>query len=550
MPRQAILSTSVSPYEQRRREIEAEPLPPSLGELLDEAAGSAPGAIAWNFFDEGEAITYAALRRDVNRLANGLRAIGVAKGTHVGVMLPNISAFPLTWLALARLGAVMIPINVRYTERELHYVLDDGDADFVVIAAEFVPVLENVPQPLPRLTPGRVVVVGDAPAKYRDWSAVKESGSEEPPANVAVAPDDLLNIQYTSGTTGFPKGCMLTQRYWLVIGKVNARRDGRVFRNILSSTPFFYMDPQWLLMMSLFQRATLHVAARQSASRFMEWVRRYEIDFTLLPNVILKQPPSPEDRNHGLVKANIYGFPKADHSALEDRFDLIAREAFGMTEIGSATFMPIEETGMVGSGSCGLASPFRECRVADENGNTLPDGEIGELLVRGPGILQGYYRKPEANKASFHGDWFRTGDLFRRDERGFFYIVGRIKDMIRRAGENIAAREVEAVVCGLPEIAEAAAMPVPDDTRGEEVKIYVVPQPGVSRNELTPQKIIEYCTTNLASFKVPRYIEYRSELPKTPSEKVAKHVLKAEKPDLRAGSWDRVEQRWHEGSQA
>jgi crotonobetaine/carnitine-CoA ligase len=298
-------------------------------------------------------------------------------------------------------------------------------------------------------------------------------------------------------------------------------------------------------MMSFFQRATLHVAAWQSASRFMEWVRRYNIDFTLLPNVLLKQPPSAEDRNHALVKANIYGFPKADHAALEERFDVIAREAFGMTEIGSATFMPIEETGMVGSGSCGLPSPFRECRVADENGNTLPDGEIGELLVRGPGILKGYYRKPEANKASFHGDWFRTGDLFRRDERGFFYIVGRIKDMIRRAGENIAAREVEAVVCGLPEIAEAAAMPVPDDTRGEEVKIYVVPQPGISRNELTPQKIIEYCTTNLASFKVPRYIEYRSELPKTPSEKIAKHVLKAEKPDLRAGSWDRVEQRWH-----
>jgi crotonobetaine/carnitine-CoA ligase len=545
MSRQAVLSTSVPPYEQRRREIEAEPLPPNVGALIDDLAASDPERIAWSFFDDGETITYAALRREVNRLANGLHAIGVGKGTHVGVMLPNISAFPLTWLALARLGAVMIPVNVRYTGRELHYVLDDSDAGFVVIHADFLPMLENVPQPLPRLKPGHVVVVGDAPAKYRDWSAVKNAGSAEPPADVAVALDDLLNIQYTSGTTGFPKGCMLTQRYWLVIGRVNAWRDGRIFRNILSATPFFYMDPQWLLMMSFFQRATLHVAAWQSASRFMEWVRRYNIDFTLLPNVLLKQPPSAEDRNHALVKANIYGFPKADHAALEERFDVIAREAFGMTEIGSATFMPIEETGMVGSGSCGLPSPFRECRVADENGNTLPDGEIGELLVRGPGILKGYYRKPEANKASFHGDWFRTGDLFRRDERGFFYIVGRIKDMIRRAGENIAAREVEAVVCGLPEIAEAAAMPVPDDTRGEEVKIYVVPQPGISRNELTPQKIIEYCTTNLASFKVPRYIEYRSELPKTPSEKIAKHVLKAEKPDLRAGSWDRVEQRWH-----
>ena len=114
---------------------------------------------------------------------------------------------------------------------------------------------------------------------------------------------------------------------------------------------------------------------------------------------------------------------------------------------------------MVGSGSCGIAAPFRECRVADMEGNTLPPGEVGELLVRGPGILRGYYRKPDATKAAFHGDWFRTGDLFRQDERGYFYIVGRVKDMIRRAGENIAAREVESVLCQLPEIAEAAAVP-------------------------------------------------------------------------------------------
>jgi len=544
MPRQAVLTMQVPSYEQRRREIEAGPLPPNVGAMIDQLAKSAPERLALNFFDEGEEITYAALHREVNKLANGLRAIGVDKGTHVGVMLTNLSAFPLTWLAIARLGAVMIPINVRYTSRELHYVLDDGEADFIVIHADFVTTLENMPQPLPRLVPDHVLVVGGEPPKYRSWATVKSAGSDETPA-VAVELDDLLNIQYTSGTTGFPKGCMLTQRYWLVMGKVNAWRDGRTFRNILSSTPFFYMDPQWLLMMSFFQAATLHVAARQSASRFMEWTRGYKIDFTLLPNVILKQPPSPDDRNNTLVKANIYGFPPADHAALEERFDLVAREAFGMTEIGNATFMPIEETSMVGSGSCGLASPFRECRVADENGNTLPDGEIGELLVRGPGILRGYYRRPDANKASFHGDWFRTGDLFRRDGRGFFYIVGRIKDMIRRAGENIAAHEVEAVVCSLPGIVEAAAMPVPDDTRGEEVKIYVVPQPGVSQSDLTPQKIIDYCVINLASFKVPRYIEYRRELPKTPSEKVAKHMLKAEKPDLRSGSWDRVEQRWH-----
>ena len=166
------------------------------------------------------------------------------------------------------------------------------------------------------------------------------------------------------------------------------------------------------------------------------------------------------------------------------------------------------------------------------------------MLIRGPGILHGYYKKPEATAAAFHGDWFRTGDLFRRDERGYYYIVGRLKDMIRRAGENISAREVEAVLRGMPEIVEAAAVPVPDETRGEEVKVYVVLQPGLMAEDVPPARIIAHCEANLARFKVPRYIEYRPNLPKTPSEKIAKQLLAQGVADLRTGSYDRVERRW------
>jgi crotonobetaine/carnitine-CoA ligase len=541
--RAQVLAEKVPDVGERRRRIEDEALPGNLGALLDETAEAAPNGTAWLFFDSDETITYGALRAQVNRLANGLRAAGVTKGKHVGVMLPNIAAFPVTWLAIARIGAVMIPVNVRYTGRELHYVLDDGEADFLIIHEALLPVLREVAGRLPRLGPGRVIVVGTPPLGQLSWATLQEGQSEtydgETPGR-----DDLLNIQYTSGTTGFPKGCMLTQRYWLTIGKVNARRDGRVYRRILAATPFFYMDPQWLLLMSFYQRGTLYVAARQSASRFMDWVRRYRINFTLFPALVFKQPPSAEDPENEIVRVNTYGLRREDHADVERRFDFVVREAFGMTEIGSGMFMPIEATDMVGSGSCGIAAPFRECRVADMEGNTLPQGEMGELLVRGPGMLRGYYRKPDATKAAFHGDWFRTGDLFRQDERGYFYIVGRVKDMIRRAGENIAAREVESVLCQLPEIAEAAAVPVPDETRGEEVKAYVVLQPGVTARDLPPERIVVHCTENLASFKVPRYLEYRDALPKTPSEKIAKHVLKAETPDLRHGSWDRVKGGW------
>jgi crotonobetaine/carnitine-CoA ligase len=336
---------------------------------------------------------------------------------------------------------------------------------------------------------------------------------------------------------------MLSHRYWLTISKINARRDGRAYERILAATPFFYMDPQWMMLMAFYQRATLFVARRQSASQFMGWVRQHRINFCLFPEVVFKQPPSPLDRENEIVRVNVYGLHKENHAALEQRFDLIAREAFGMTEIGSGLFMPIEATDMVGSGSCGMPSPFREARIADPQGNSVPVGEIGELLVRGPGLLQGYYNKPEATAAAFHGDWFRTGDLFRQDARGYFYIVGRVKEVIRRAGENISAREVEAVLRGLPDIVEAAAVPVPDETRGEEVKACVVLQPGMTRETLPPGRIIAHCEANLARFMVPRYIEYRNDLPKTASEKIAKHLLQGA-ADPRAGCFDRVEGRW------
>ena len=160
--------------------------------------------------------------------------------------------------------------------------------------------------------------------------------------------------------------------------------------------------------------------------------------------MVYKNPPS-ADGHDDLIRGNVYGVAPAVHAKIEERFDFCAREAFGMTELGSAMFMPIEATDMVGSGSCGVPAPFRECRIVDESGRSLRR-EVGELCVRGPGIMLGYYNNPEATDESLRGGWFHTGDLFRQDERGYFYIVGRQKDMIRRSSENIAAREVEAVL--------------------------------------------------------------------------------------------------------
>jgi crotonobetaine/carnitine-CoA ligase len=543
MTREAVLSERVPPYAERKATIECEPLPRNLGALLDWAAEGNEDAPALHFFEQvDKPLSYGELRARVNRLANGLAQRGVRRGSHVGVMLPNIQEFPITWLAIARLGAVMIPINVAYTPRELAYVLDDGDAEFLVIHHDHLGTWREVTGPAQRIPGGNVFVVAGEAAAFEKWEGLLD-GQPERFAGEEAGIDDLLNIQYTSGTTGFPKGCMLTQRYWLTSGKQNACRDGRVFRRVLASTPFFYMDPQWLLLMAFYRKGTLFVARRQSASRFMEWVRTHRIQFTLMPDVVLKQPPSPDDRAHELIRVNVYGLSKENHEIFEERFDVCAREAYGMTEIGTGLYVPLEETAMVGSGSCGIPVPFREACVADDEGRPVPAGVVGELFVRGAGIMQGYYKKPEATAKAFLDGWFRTGDLFRRDERGYFYIVGRKKDMIRRAGENIAAHELESVLVALPQVAEAACIPVKDETRGEEVKAYIVLQPGVERASVV-DLVIAHCQKNLASFKVPRYYAFPDKFVKTASGKISKPALVADASDLRAGSYDRVSGAW------
>ena len=525
---------------ERRAAIEAEPLPRNIADLIAEASRAGGDRLVWNFFESGETLSYRELEPRVHALADGLRSIGVRHGSHVAVMMPNKAAMPLTWLAIATIGAVMVPVNNSYSEREIVYVLSDSETEYAVVDESCLAAVESV---LKRgeltLDPAKIVVSGSAPQTYHSLEALMRHEPRSAFVDPAVVHDDLLNIQYTSGTTGFPKGCMLSQRYWIGAGKVNAFRDGRRYRHILASTPFYYMDPLWLLLMSLYQRATLHVAKRQSASRFMEWVRRHEIEFCLLPPITIKQPPHPQDRENAIIRSNVYGVSRLTHAALEERFDLCAREAFGMTEIGPTLFMPIEAVDMVGSGSCGVPCPFREVRIADEHGNSLPPGETGELLVRGPGILKGYYNRPDATRDAFHGDWFRTGDLFRMDERGYFYIVGRIKDAIRRAGENIAAREVESVLSSFDGVAEAAAVPVPDETRGEEIKALIVWSEGTA-TEQDLAALIDHCQRNLAPFKVPRYFQFVAELPKTSSGKIAKHQLKAAIPHPLAPVHDRA----------
>ena len=516
----------------------------SIRALLERTAEQYSEKTAIHFDDEDVSLSYRELNDRVNRFANALLSAGICKGDHVAVMLPNCVEFPLTWLAIAKIGAIMVPTNIRYQPHDLEYILNDSDADALVIHKDTIPVFLKVHARCPKIKNIFWIGEGEAEIGRPLLELVKRAEPDLPAVDLDL--DDIINIQYTSGTTGFPKGCILTHAYWLTIGKtfVENLTPDDVF---LSVQPFYYMDPQWQLIMTLTAGSKMILAKKYSPSKYMDLVRKYGVTCSLAVRAILiyKQPPSPLDAENNLRFVNIFGFPPDLHQDFEKRFNVTAREGFGMTEIGSCMRVSLEDVHMTGSGSVGKPLPHREVRIVDDKGIDVAQGEIGELLAKGPGIFKGFYNKPQQTTEAFYGEWFRTGDLFRQDENGYYYIVGRLKDMVRRHGENISAREVEDVINSHPLIMDTAVVPVPDDITGEEVKAYVTPKPGESAQSIPPEELVAFCLERIAKFKVPRFIEYRDVLPRTPTEKVAKHKLIAEKQNLRADSYDAKEQKWH-----
>lgn len=533
-------------WQRRCREVEAMPLPGNFLEILNNASERYGDRLALRFIDDGTEYSYSELHQQVMRTASAFAAAGVSKGSHVAVLVPNRVEFPVTWLALACLGAVMVPTNVGYTAAELDYMYNDAGVSFLVVDANLLPAFEAMQQRPTALTDDRVVVIGNVHNPYRSWQDLVAGGDTGFRPSREPGPDDLLSIQYTSGTTGFPKGCMQTQRYWIVLGATAAAISPPV-RSLLTDHPYFYMDPQWELVWGLMSGATVYAVGKMSTSRFWERVRKYGIEWAWFPNPILKLPVEDNDGDNPIRMFAAGAISVGAIKEAEARFNAPVRSAYGMTEIGAGTWVPEVVADDAILDTVGLPAPYRELRIVDENGDDVADGTPGELIVRGDGLFLGYYNKPEANAGSFYGEWFRTGDMFVRTECGYYKIIGRFKDMIRRSAENISAMEVEHVVREIDEVKEVAAVPVPDDYRGEELKVYVQLKPGYTPDDCDPESILDHCRGRLAAFKVPRFIAYRNEMPYTPSNKVAKHEITAGVDDLRMGSYDAQSQRWITG---
>lgn len=518
----------------------------TIGQLVSTRARTHGSTTAIDVFDRGERASYSEMDRSSNRYARALRAFGVRKGDRIGVMLPNRIEFPVLWFAIAKLGAVIVPINMRYTPREIEYVLSDAQAKFVFVdesAWSVVLAMETWPHDLAK---DRAILVGQSSDGTVTTLDELIKSTADSPLEEDIRPDDVLSIQYTSGTTGFPKGCILTHDYWGVFSYQAASWNDQPYKKCLSAQPFFYVDGPWHLLQSYRHGGTHYLAPQLSSTRFINWLKQHRIEWCQCSELIARQAEAADENGTTCLKQILnWGWGPDTVRQFRKRFRVPTQEAYGMTEIGFGTRMANDFDELADSGSVGIRAPFRTLRLINQDGSPTPVGEVGELWVRGRGIFKGYWKKPDANVDLFEGEWFKTGDLMLCDELGFHWLVGRTKDMIRRSSENIAAREVEAVIREIPDIADVAAVPVRDVKRGEEVKICVELREGISPDDRAVERILEHARAHLAVFKVPRYIGFTAALPRTPSSnKVLKRELMAVSDPL-AGAYDTEEKRWH-----
>ncbi|MFF5084994.1 class I adenylate-forming enzyme family protein [Actinoplanes sp. NPDC000266] len=505
----------------------------TMPDALDAAAQAWPEQLALREIEgEQRSLTWKELRNAVTGLRSGLESTGVRPGDKVGVIIRNQVEFPIAWLAIVEAGAAIVPLNPKYTAREIDFVLTDAGATWLIGTQDLIE-SHAADGRIGPVTLDRAISIGASDLAGLRYG--KLLATAPTPRRTGADPLEVVNIQFTSGTTGLPKGCLLTHEYWMELGIYGAALDQDAVR-LLADHPFYYMQNQAYLMIAIFKGGALYLTPGLSRRKFMGWLHDYRIDFAWIDEDILEFPADSRDRSLALKRAPVAGLPGPAYAPIEERFGIKARECYASTEIGNGTAVPYDRDDLAGNGSMGFCFANRESKVVDDTFDEVPPGTAGELCFRGTGMMLGYHNRPEVNAELFlPGGWFRTGDIAVKQPDGQHFYVGRVRDMIRRSDESISAAEVEMHIGGMPGIKDIAAVPVPDPVRGEEVKVIVVLEDGA---DITADQIVVWAREGLAPFKVPRFVEFRDELPYTASGKVHKAALKDEPEPLHDGVID------------
>jgi acyl-coenzyme A synthetase/AMP-(fatty) acid ligase len=510
-------------------------------EILTQWADRIPDKVFLYFRDME--LTYGRLQENVNRVANAFSEMGVKEGDRIALYLRNGPEFLYCWFGLNKIGAAMVPVNTAFRREETTFVVNDSGSRGIVAEAD---VMENLILPILSDCPNVQWCVSTGSESQKGVKPFAELLEGEARLETRRFPDDALAaILYTSGTTGNPKGVMCPHSYYEAFSRTNAEiMQVEPEDRWMTLLPLFHMNAQCTTTVGSLAAgaSTIYLDGFDPAQFWPNAVRYQATLFNYLGSILpilYRLPPAPEEKEHSI---RLFIGAQADPQMIpeyERRWGVRILELYGMTEIGGAV-NPMDAPRL---GSCGKAMPGHEIKIRDDQGKELPAGEVGEITMRGESMTLGYWQNPEATNAAYKDGWLYSGDLGYLDADGYLYFVDRKKDVIRRSGENISSAELEKVVMSHPGVLDAAAIPVPDPIRDEEVKIYVVLRQGETRESVPPEEIIEWCRERLAKFKVPRYIEYRDDLPRTATQKVQKGVLKKEKDDLAQGAWDRFADR-------
>lgn len=527
--------------------------PVPLHQLLIESTKKYPNQNAILFYGKG--MTYRELDEETNRFAQALQKLGVRKGDRVAVMLPNIPQCVIAYYGALKIGAIVVMTNPLYVERELQIQLADSGAETIVALDFFYPRIEKAKQgtalkniiltsvrdklpwllsllyPIKAKKEGQWIHVEKKPPIYDMMEIMRQAPSG--PSEVQVAETDLALLQYTGGTTGIPKGVMLTHknmvanalqcRHWMP----TLEEGNEVF---LAVVPFFhvygmsacmnlsiYLGTTLVLLPRFVTKDVLHAIQKTRSTIFMGVQAMY---------VAINNFPNVKKYNLSSIKVCISGAGPL-HVEVQRQFEALTGgklvEGYGLSEAAPVTHAnPIH--GKRKPGSIGLPFPDTEVKVVDIETGTQPlsIGEVGELIVQGPQVMQGYWQKSEETNAVLRNGWLHTGDMAKMDDEGYFFIVDRKKDMIKTRGENVYPREVEEALFRHPKVKDAVVVGLPDSFSGEKIKAYLILKEGESA---TAEEVLTFCRTELSKFKVPQEIEFRKELPKTIIGKVLRRVL-------------------------
>lgn len=498
-----------------------------VGEMLARRARKEPTRVA--LVEEERHITYQELNGRVNKLAYALSQLGIGRDDKVALLMFNCSQMVECYFALAKLGAVAVPINFRFLGREVAYILNHSESRMVVYDGVFFnKMISDIREQVPDVKDW-VSLTEVAESEVIIYEKLLQSGSEDEPM-IPVFDDDPAYIMYTSGTTGLPKGAVITHKN-IFMSSINAIIDSNVTSDdvLLCVPPIFHSAALASVFMIIFLGARTVMVKMFNPASVVETVPREGVTCIFLVPIMWQmvlEVPGAAEKLAGL-RYCISGAATMSVSLKKELANALPNasiiDAFGLTEMSPVTTSLKPKDFLRKPGTIGTSILNVEMRLVDDQGRDVPQGEVGEMIYRGPTMMKEYYNDPEATAKAFVDGWFYSGDLARLDEEGFIYLVDRKKDMLVSGGENVYSAEVEDVLSRHEDILEVAVIGVPDKKWGERVHAVVVPK---TRSSITAEEIMEWSADKLAGYKKPRSVDFINALPRNATGKVLKTQLR------------------------